>query len=233
MGRDRTKLHPELLQIVQEFETKCKAAGLNILITETYRTKAEQDALYAQGRTKPGNIVTNAKYPMSPHCWGVAFDFCRNIKGKEYDDSDGFFKKCGEIGKALGLFWGGDFKSFIDKPHLELAELLPNNSVKTLKAKYGTPEKFIKAWEDENVTYETFKAYMDQYILEQTKQGIPKWAQKEVEMAKSNGITDGTYPMQFVSRYQAAIMANRALVRMQEEIENAIKRMKISEEERA
>ncbi len=233
MSRNKSLLHPKLQEIVAEFEKKCREAGLNVLVTETFRTKAEQEALYAKGRTAPGSIVTNCRYPMSPHCWGVAFDFCRNIKGQDYDDSDGFFKKCGEIGKSLGLFWGGDFRSFVDKPHLELAEFLPNNSVKSLKSKYGTPENFIKSWEDESMTYETFKAYMDQYILEQTKQGVPKWAQKEVEMAKSNGITDGAYPMQFVPRYQAAIMANRALVRMREEIENAIKQMKISEEERA
>lgn len=212
--RDRSKLHPKLQLIAAEFENKCREAGLNVLITETFRTKAEQDALYAKGRTSPGSIVTNCKYPMSPHCWGVAFDFCRNIKGKEYDDSDGFFKKCGEIGKALGLFWGGDFKSFVDKPHLELAELLPNNSVKTLKAKYGTPENFIKSWGtdegDGNMTYEKFKEYMDKYMSELAQQDAPDWAKAELNEAVSLGITDGTRPMQLIPRYQAAIMAKRA-----------------------
>lgn len=238
MSRDKTLLHPKLQLIAAEFENKCREAGLNVLITETFRTKAEQDALYAKGRTAPGSIVTNCKYPMSPHCWGVAFDFCRNIKGKEYDDSDGFFKKCGEIGKALGLFWGGDFKSFVDKPHLELAELLPNNSVKTLKAKYGTPENFIKAWGDDrpesgsdlgleesacgffmgvntdegdgNMTYEKFKEYMDKYMTELSQQDAPDWAKAELNEAVSLGITDGTRPMQLIPRYQAAIMAKRA-----------------------
>lgn len=237
MGRDKTKLHPELQSVAAEFEEKCKNAGLNVLITETYRSKAEQDALYAQGRTTPGNIVSNAKYPLSPHCWGVAFDFCRNVRGREYDDSDGFFRKCGEIGKSLGLFWGGDFRSFVDKPHLELKKYLPNNSVKTLQSQYGTPENFMESWETPkkedptDMTYATFKAYMDQYAIEQTAQGAPEWAEKELDAAKKNGITDGTYPMQFVPRYQAAIMANRALVKMQEDYKKLAKRVEHLEKE--
>ena len=226
MSRDKTLLHPELLQIVQEFEKRCKAAGLNVLITETYRTKAEQDALYAKGRTAPGNIVTNCRYPNSPHCWGVAFDFCRNVRGREYDDSDGFFKKCGEIGKSLGLFWGGDFKSFVDKPHLELAKYLPNNSVKTLIKYYGTPDNWAKNWvevsntptaeseEDEEMTYEKFKEYMDKYMAELADEPVPDWAKAELQAAVDLGITDGTRPMQLIPRYQAAIMAKRAALHM-------------------
>lgn len=226
MSRDKTLLHPELLQIVQEFEKRCKAAGLNVLVTETYRTKAEQDALYAKGRTAPGNIVTNCRYPNSPHCWGVAFDFCRNVRGREYDDSDGFFKKCGEIGKSLGLAWGGDFKSFVDKPHLELKKYLPNNSVKTLIKYYGTPDNWAKNWvevsntptaeseEDEEMTYEKFKDYMDKYMAELADEPVPDWAKAELQAAVDLGITDGTRPMQLIPRYQAAIMAKRAALHM-------------------
>jgi peptidoglycan L-alanyl-D-glutamate endopeptidase CwlK len=215
MSRDKTKLHPELLQIAQEFEKRCKAAGLNVLITETYRTKQEQDALYAKGRTAPGNIVTNAKYPKSPHCWGVAFDFCRNVRGCEYDDSDGFFRKCGEIGKSLGLAWGGDFRSFVDKPHLELKKYLPNNSVNELIRQYGTPEKFIASWsktneEDDKMTYEKWKEFYERYMNELAKEPVPDWAKAELEEAKAMGITDGTRPMQLIPRYQASIMAKRA-----------------------
>ena len=212
MSRDKTKLHPELLQIVQEFEARCKAAGLNVLITETYRTKQEQDTLYAQGRTTPGNIVTNAKYPKSPHCWGVAFDFCRNVRGREYDDSDGFFRKCGDIGKSLGLAWGGDFRSIVDKPHLEFKKFLPNNSVKTLQSQYGTPEKFIASWKetDDEMTYEKWKEYFERYMEELAAEPVPDWAKEELEEAKAMGITDGTRPMQLIPRYQASIMAKRA-----------------------
>ena len=69
--------------------------NMNLLITETWRTKDEQDALFAKDRTAPGSIVTNCKYSQSAHCWGVAFDFCRNIKGSEYTNEDGFFNIIG------------------------------------------------------------------------------------------------------------------------------------------
>lgn len=147
MGRDPRQLHPDLQPILAEFQKRCKAAGLNVLITETFRTVAEQNALYAKGRTKPGKIVTRCKGTEyeSPHQWGCAFDFCENVKGKEYAN-ESFFRKCGKIGKDLGLFWGGDFRTFYDSPHLEYPRFIVNNSTDSLKKKYGTPEKFIATW---------------------------------------------------------------------------------------
>lgn len=147
MGRDPSKLHPDLQEILAEFQKRCKAEGLNVLITQTFRTVAEQNALYAQGRTKPGKIVTRCKGTdyQSPHQWGCAFDFCENVKGKEYAH-ESFFKKCGAIGKSMGLFWGGDFRTFVDTPHLEYPRFIVNNSTDSLKKKYGTPDKFIATW---------------------------------------------------------------------------------------
>jgi len=139
-------LHPELQPIVEQFLAKCKEQGFPVIITQTMRTKDEQDALYAQGRTKPGSIVTNVKYPNSGHCWGVCFDFARNVKGKEWDNSDRFFNKVGAIGKSLGLSWGGDWSGFVDLPHLEMAKYMPNNSTSMLVQKYGTPENFKATW---------------------------------------------------------------------------------------
>jgi len=141
-------LHPKMRAKAEELLKICGEKGMPLLITETFRTTAEQDALYAQGRTAPGNIVTNAKGSsyQSGHQWGVAFDFCRNVKGKEWDDSDGFFLKVGVLGKSIGLAWGGDWKT-PDKPHLELPEFMPGNSTATLRAQYGTPDNFKKAWE--------------------------------------------------------------------------------------
>jgi hypothetical protein len=49
---------------------------------------------------------------------GLAFDICKNVKGQEYSDSS-FFAKCAEIGKKIGFEWGGDWKSFPDKPHFQ------------------------------------------------------------------------------------------------------------------
>jgi len=139
-------MHPLTVKKINMLMAECKKQGLPILITEGIRTAPEQDGMYAQGRTKPGKIITYCKGFLfgSPHQWGIAFDFCKNVKGKAYDDSDGFFKKVGIIGKKLGLFWGGDFKTFTDKPHFQVHELIPTITTKALKAKYGTPEAYRK-----------------------------------------------------------------------------------------
>ena len=58
--RDITLCHPRLQKLATELIQKCSAQGFQIKIGETLRTRSEQDTLYAQGRTTPGSIVTNA-----------------------------------------------------------------------------------------------------------------------------------------------------------------------------
>lgn len=114
--RDITLCHPRLQRIASAWLKACATEGITVAISETLRTAAEQDALYAQGRTKPGNIVTNAKGSSyrSQHQWGIAFDFYLKmdidgdgkISDDAYNDSQGHFRRAAEIGKKLGLAWG-------------------------------------------------------------------------------------------------------------------------------
>lgn len=209
MSRDLKDLHPEMRELCEAFIAECHRQGLKVGISATLRGKAEQDGLYAQGRTMPGSIVTNCRYPYSGHNWGVAFDIYRNDGKGAYNDSGGWFKKCGQIGKKMGLFWGGDFRSFVDKPHFELPKYMPNNSTKGLIAKYGTPEKFMATWEDEEMTQEQFDKMMDEYLAKRAKMPVSAWAAKELAEAKSKGIMDGTRPRDFVTREEAAAMVVR------------------------
>ena len=144
--RNINKCHPRLIDLSKKLVSACRGQGLIIGIGESFRTKEEQDALYAKGRTAPGNIVTNAKGSSysSHHQWGTAFDIYRNDGMGVYTDSDGFFAKVGKIGKSIGLEWGGDWKSPVDKPHFQL----PDWGITTTKLKrmYGTPEKFMDTW---------------------------------------------------------------------------------------
>lgn len=211
MSRDIELLHPEMRARCLEFIAECRKCGLRVGISQTWRTKAEQDDLYAQGRTKAGSIVTNCRYPYSPHNWGVAFDIYRNDGQGAYNDGDGWFKSCGQVGKRLGLFWGGDFKSFVDKPHFELPDYLPNNSCRTLIAKYGTPEKFRATWkEEETLTQEQFNKMIETYLAEKAKQPASAWARDELAEAKKKGITDATAPRAFATREEVAAMVLRA-----------------------
>lgn len=143
MARDIKQLHPDLQIIISKFVEECRKNGLIVGIADCYRNEQEQNALYAQGRTKPGKIVTNARYGDSFHNWFLAFDIFRNDGKGAYNDSDGWFTRVGQIGKSLGLSWGGDWKGLVDKPHFEY---LKYGNVKELKRKYGTPEKFKASW---------------------------------------------------------------------------------------
>lgn len=147
MGRDITQCHPRLQEAFKQLAVKCNAQGLTIGLGECFRTVAEQDALYEQGRTKPGNIVTNARGSSysSQHQWGIAFDFYRNDGQGAYNECGNFFCRVGQIAKSIGLGWGGDWTSIIDKPHLYLPDWGSGTGV--LKSQYGTFENFKKTWE--------------------------------------------------------------------------------------
>ena len=144
--RDITLCHPRLQELAAKLVEECQEQGLKIKIGETLRTVEEQEALYAQGRTKPGNIVTNARGTSysSQHQWGIAFDFYRNDGQGAYNESGDFFGRVGAIGKSLGLGWGGDWKSIVDKPHLYLPDW--GSTTYQLRAEYKTPDNFMATW---------------------------------------------------------------------------------------
>ncbi len=105
---DLKLLKPKVKKMAEELIKKCGENGIKIIITHTLRTKEKQDELYAQGRTKPGRIVTNAKGGYSFHNHGVAFDCKPNINQKvSSNDYLKLFNTIGEIGESLGLEWGG------------------------------------------------------------------------------------------------------------------------------
>lgn len=144
--RNINQLHPRLQKKITELQEKCKQQGLIIGIGECLRTAAEQDALYAQGRTKPGKKVTNCKGSSysSMHQWGVAFDIYRSDGKGAYYDKDGFFARVGKIGQEIGLEWGGSWKSIVDMPHFQLPDW--GSTPLRLKKQYGRPEAFFASW---------------------------------------------------------------------------------------
>jgi len=86
-------LHPHVAKLCKEFVAKCDEAGIDVLITSTYRDHESQAVIYAQGRTTPGKKVTNAKPGQSWHNWRVAFDFVPVVNGKaQWNDLKSFEK---------------------------------------------------------------------------------------------------------------------------------------------
>lgn len=118
-SRDISRLRSDVAANCRMFIQRCAAEGLPVLVVETVRDLEYQASLYAQGRTKPGKIVTNQRTPsFHGDRVALAFDICKNVKGHEYDDAD-FFRRCGAIGKEMGFTWGGDWKSLPDRPHFQ------------------------------------------------------------------------------------------------------------------
>ena len=120
MSIDMNAIHPRLASALQKLQSQCAAKGLALGFSTGYRSKAEQDALYAQGRSTAGSIVTNARGGYSQHNWGIAADFFQNIKGREWEAS--FFNTVGPMAEVLGLGWGGRWTDFVDRPHLYLPD---------------------------------------------------------------------------------------------------------------
>lgn len=118
-SRSLSDLNPKVAAMCSEFINRCKAQGIDVIITSTYRDGEAQDKLYAQGRTEPGKKVTNAKAGQSFHNWRVAFDFVPIVDGKARWDDAVLFIKCGEIAEGVGLEWAGRWKKFNEMPHCQ------------------------------------------------------------------------------------------------------------------
>lgn len=133
-SRSVWELNPELRRRVAEWMRLCKAEGLDPLITCTYRSAEEQDALYAQGRTTPGPIVTWVTGGKSRHNTTLsdgrtpaseAVDFVPLVGGKAVWDTKSpehlaLWMRCIELAESQGLVSGARWKRNKDMPHLEL-----------------------------------------------------------------------------------------------------------------
>ena len=211
-SRDTSLLRPDVRANLQIFVEMCKAEGLPVLITQTVRDDEYQAYLYAQGRTRPGNIITNGKRTTF-HGAGLAFDICKNVKGEEYSDNY-FFDRCGAIGKRVGFSWGGNWRGLPDRPHFQWDE---GGKYKFNRAQGPAQMPLYK--EDEMITEKSIEEMSDAAVLAlasriQTVLGRqeqqPGKLLNELHEAVAMGITDGKTPRQFVTRAQAAVMAKRA-----------------------
>ncbi len=109
---------PQLQKLGRELLRRLAAEGLTFKVIQGRRTQAEQDALWAKGRTQPGPKVTWTRN--SRHLTGRAIDIAL-FQGKNVVWESKHYNRAGEIGEELGLIWGGRWKNGkTDKPHFEL-----------------------------------------------------------------------------------------------------------------
>ena len=110
---------PQVQPLARALIESAAAIGIAIKIISGTRTYDEQNALYEQGRTKSGRIVTNARGGYSNHNFGIAFDI-GVFEGGRYLDESPAYKAVGALGMKLGLEWGGNWKTIQDEPHFQL-----------------------------------------------------------------------------------------------------------------
>lgn len=114
-------LHPDARAVASQFVARVEQElGIQLRVADGYRSFAEQDALYAQGRNgNPGGVVTNARAGQSYHNYGVAFDVVElRPDGSVSWDTD--WEAIGRIGESMGLEWGGRWTGLVDRPHFQL-----------------------------------------------------------------------------------------------------------------
>lgn len=123
-SKDIALLRPDVADGCRACMRIAKDMGVPFIVTSTVRDEEYQNQLYRQGRDLPGKIVTMLKRP--GFHWNVAalaFDFCPvDAKGKALWDRTDLFKVIGNIGKFVGFEWGGDWKGFVDMPHLQWSQ---------------------------------------------------------------------------------------------------------------
>lgn len=122
------KLRSEALEILEVVD-KSLTGAYTVRYAFTYRSIEEQNAIYAQGRTKPGKIVTNAPGGKSFHNFGLAIDvvlLARDGSKVSYDqnmdsDHDGIkdWQEIVKVFKSKGWEWGGDWKGAWDSAHFQ------------------------------------------------------------------------------------------------------------------
>jgi peptidoglycan L-alanyl-D-glutamate endopeptidase CwlK len=112
-------LLPHVRPYARALYFKARDNGIQVNIISGTRSFEEQDALYAQGRTTAGDIVTNARGGYSNHNFGIAFDI-GVFSGSRYLPESPLYKAVGALGMELGLEWGGNWKTIVDQPHFQL-----------------------------------------------------------------------------------------------------------------
>lgn len=142
--RSVSELHPKFQPIVQQWLSLVETDGINILITETRRTLEVQKAYWASGRkayeevvalykaaglAKPSaaqakKVITQVGPGFGWHPYGLAVDFVPMVNGVpdwKYDPEDpaDYYDEIARHATSLGMIWGGSFRTFKDRPHVE------------------------------------------------------------------------------------------------------------------
>jgi len=201
-SRNIDDLRPDVAPNAKLWLTECRAKGLDVEISNTVRDNEYQAYLYAQGRTRPGKIVTNGK-TTTFHGAGLAIDFYSKSKG--WGDHN-FFVQCGAIAKKYGFSWAGDWTKFIEYCHIQWDNHSKSNHKNAPQMPLYKEEEDMTAQEVRDIV----DAMLAKRIVEERNAAVDAYAKEAWEKAKASGLLDGTMPQAPVTRQQLAVVLERA-----------------------
>lgn len=180
-SRDITKLRPDVATNCKIFLQLCTKAGYPVLVTGTVRDDDYQMQCYQKG--------TGGKPPATFHSVkaGLAFDICKNVKSQEYNDPD-FWKGVGAIGKQIGFTWGGDFKTFPDKPHFQW-DAHRNYTGADIRAGKYPPKMPLHIYKEAK---ERMEQQETKTLVWDKLEDVPEWGRTTVEKLIKCGAIGGT-----------------------------------------
>lgn len=141
------EVHPELMRRILQLDEMLPVLCLQV--TQGLRTWGQQAVLYAQGRTTPGNIVTNAPAGTSAHNFGYAVDLVPEdvLPGQpDWDVKNPAWGRLLKVAPSCGLAEGAQWCQFKDNPHFYLYEL-PANPTDEMRAQF-TAGGLTAVWEN-------------------------------------------------------------------------------------
>lgn len=183
-SRDIDKLRPDVAANCRKL-IELAADRYPVLVTGTVRDEEYQRWCYENGTSQSAVPSFHSEKA------GLAFDVCKNIKGHEYDDNE-FWKYVGALGKEIGFTWGGDWKSFVDKPHFQWDDGGKFTSSMVRAGKYPRPMPLYGKDEEEMTREEVQKMIEEaQEPVYKTLEDVPAWGQATVKKLVEKGALAG------------------------------------------
>lgn len=203
-SRDVSLLRTDVAENCRVLLKRAQERGLAVLVTGTVRDAEYQAQCYERGTAK-------TKVPsFHGEKAGLAFDFCKNVKGHEYDDA-AFFEAVGALGKEMGFSWGGDWKDFPDRPHLQWDE---GGKYSAAMVRNGQYPPMMPLWKEDGMTQEQFDAMLNEFLARLSEKEPSPWSEEARRWAEAEGLIVGdengkNHYQSFVTREQMAVFLKR------------------------
>ena len=205
-SRDIDDLRADVAANCRSLIALAEREGLHALVTETVRDAEYQRMLAEKGYAAKGAVVPSFH---ADHA-GLAFDICKNEAGHEYDDP-AFFVKMGNLGKKVGFSWGGDWRSFPDRPHFQWDAGGTYTSAMVRARRYPPP---MPRFEEEEMTQQEFNERMEAYLKALAQRDPADWSAEARAWAEKTGLIAGDETgnrqyRSFLTREQLAVLLHR------------------------